>query len=230
MAVGRLARLVRRLEAKQAGFAVRVDECRSHPRQSGSPDEFLARLNGTSRTEAKQMIDTARRLKQCPTTAEAFESGELSVGEAAAISVAAVVDPTAEAALVAHAAKTHDLAGTRERANRVKVAARKGEDPAVRRSRLRAQRRWCEFDRDEMVATSSLWVPEDYALVRPVVDAYAQAVYERARRLGLRDPMEAYRADGVLAALAAAGEAIGITITLPTTTTPGTKVTAPPSR
>ena len=77
---------------------------------------------------------------------------------------------------------------------------------------------------------SSLWVPEDYALVRPVVDAYAQAVYERARRLGLRDPMEAYRADGVLAALAAAGEAIGITITLPTTTTPGVTVTAPPAR
>ena len=72
------------------------------------------------------MIDTARRLKQCPATAEAFESGELSVGEAAAISVAAVVDPTAEAGLVAHAAKTHDLAGTRERANRVKVAARQG--------------------------------------------------------------------------------------------------------
>ena len=98
----------------------------------------------------------------------------------------------------------------------------------MRRTRLRAQRRWCEFDRDEMVATSSLWVPEDYALVRPVVDAYAQAVYERARRLGLRDPMEAYRADGVLAALAAAGEAIGITITLPTTTTSGVTITAPP--
>ena len=60
-----------------------------------------------------------------------------------------------------HAAKTHDLAGTRERANKVKVAARQGEDPAVRRARLRAQRRWCEFDRDEMVVIASLWVPED---------------------------------------------------------------------
>ena len=38
--------------------------------------------------------------------------------------------------------------------------------------------------------------------------------------------MEAYRADAVLAALAAAGEAIGITVTLPTTTTSG--VTTPP--
>ena len=89
VAAERLAKVIRRLTAKQAAFAERVDACRAQPRQAGSPEEYLARLNGSSLTQAKQAIDTARRLKSWPTTAEAFASGELSLGEADAISGAA---------------------------------------------------------------------------------------------------------------------------------------------
>jgi hypothetical protein len=61
VAVERLARVIKKLTAKQAGFAERVDACRAQPRQAGSPEDFLARLNGSSRSEAKRAIDTARK-------------------------------------------------------------------------------------------------------------------------------------------------------------------------
>ncbi len=114
-------------------------------------------------------------MKSCPTTADAFANGELSLGEADAISGAAAVDPAAEAELVAKAKTSHDLAETRERADKVKAAARNGEDPAERRRRLRAKRRWSEFSEDEMKAVAARFVPEDFALVAPVIDAYAEA-------------------------------------------------------
>ncbi len=213
VAVEGLARVVRRLQAKQAGFAARVEECHSQPRQFVSCDDYLARVNGSSRGDAKRAIDTARRLRQCPAASAAFEQGDLSVGEADEIAAAVVLDPSAEEALVATATTTHDLAETRDRARKVKAAARRGEDPALRRARVRAKRRWSEFDDDDMKAIAARFAPEDWARIKPVVDAYTRAVFERARRLGFRDPHEAYRADGVLAALAAAGEALGLDLT-----------------
>ena len=101
----------------------------------------------------------------------------------------------------------------------MKAGARKGEDPGVRRARLRAKRRWSEFSDDEMRAVAARFVPEDFALVAPVIDAYAKPIFDRARRLGIRDPLDAYRADAVLAALAAAGELAGLDL-IPRTTRP----------
>src|SRR6185312_1489336 len=127
-----------------------------------------------------------------------------------AISAAAALDPSAEGRLVERATTSHDLADVRERADKVKAAARKGEDPAVRRARLRALRRWREFDRDGMREVMGRFVPEEWARVAPVIDAYLDAQFQQARREGRREPIEAYRADAVLAALAAAGEAVGL--------------------
>ena len=210
MAVERLAKVIRRLTAKQAAFAERVDACHAYPKQSGSADDFLARANGTSRGDAKKAIDTARRAKGLPATSDAFANGDLSLDEADEISRAAAVDPTAEQELVDNAKKTHDLADTRARAAKAKAGARAGEDPAERKRRLRAKRRWNEFDEDEMQAIAARFLPEEWARVAPVVDAFANAMFERARKAGITEPSESYRADAVLAALAAAGEYLGI--------------------
>jgi hypothetical protein len=228
--VERLAVVIRQLTAKQAVLAARAAECNSYSKRSPSPEDWLARQNGTTLGEAKKAVDTARRLRSCPVTADAFERGDLSVGEADAISAAAVVDPSSEDGLVARARSSHDLGETRERAERVRRAARKGEDPAARRARLRAKRRWNEFDDDEMKAIAARFLPEEWARVAPVVDAYARAIFERARKAGITDPSEAYRADAVLAALAAlaaAGEAIGLDgLTWSTQTAPATATDA----
>ncbi len=227
VAVERLATVIRRLTAKQAGFAERVDACRSFPKQSGSADDWLARQNGTSKGDAKKAIDTARRMKGLPVTADAFAHGDLSVGEAEAISGAAAVDPTAEQDLVDQAKKTHDLADTKDRAAKAKAGARAGEDPAERKKRLRARRRWNEFDEDEMQAIAARFLPEEWARVAPVVDAFARAIFERARKAGITEPSESYRADAVLAALATAGEHLGIALAPdPKSTTTGTAAPA----
>ena len=208
----RLAPVIRQLSAVQASVGARVEQCHSHDKRFCSTVDWMARLNGSSFGEAKRVVDTARALKQFPQTAEAFRAGDLSGAQAAAIAAAAAIDPSAEADLVERAVTTRDLVETRERADKVKAAARHGEDPAVRRGRLRARRRWAEFNDDEMVAVAGRFSPEDFAMVRPVIDAFNDAAFEQARHDGRRDSTEAYRSDGVLAALAAAGEAIGITL------------------
>jgi len=225
--VARLATVIRQLTAAQVGLAGRVEDCHAHDHQAGTAVDWLARQNGTTSHDAKKVMDTARRLKQCPKTAAAFADGALSLGEVDAISGAAVLDPTAEDALVAVASRHHNLTDTRERTEKVKRSARNGEDLAVRRERLRQKRRWSEFADDEMAAVSARFVPEEWAAVLAVIVAFADAQFQAARRAGTRDPIEAYRADAVLAAFAAAGESVGVTPTARSTESTETAVDDP---
>ncbi len=57
-----------------------------------------------------------------------------------------------------------------------------------------------------------------------MIDAFAKPIFDQARIAGVRDPFEAYRADAVLAALAAAGTLVGLDA--PTTTTTGSAAQA----
>ena len=136
--------------------------------------------------------------------------GMLSIDEADLITAAAVLDPAAESALVAKATSGHDLAEVREAAERVKRAARAGEDPGVRRARLRAARRWREWGDDGLTGIDARFVSDEWAAVRPVLDAFADAQFHANRKDGVRDSFDGYRADGLLAALAAAGAAVGL--------------------
>ena len=54
----------------------------------------------------------------------------------------------------------------REQANRLRAAARSGEDDAARLARLRAGRRWREFvDADGATGIDARLAPDDYAAV-----------------------------------------------------------------
>ncbi|MGZ4786147.1 MAG: hypothetical protein ACXV5S_10780, partial [Acidimicrobiales bacterium] len=64
-----LAVVIRQLSATQALLAGGAAECNSYSRRSPSPEDWLARANGTSRGEAKKAVDTAKRLRSCPATA-----------------------------------------------------------------------------------------------------------------------------------------------------------------
>ncbi len=55
----------------------------------------------------------------------------------------------------------------------------------------------------------------------PIINAFTEAQFAAGRHAGRRDSHEAYRADGVLAALAAAGATIGLSPT-PTPTSTST--------
>ncbi|HZP27804.1 MAG TPA: DUF222 domain-containing protein, partial [Acidimicrobiia bacterium] len=54
-----------------------------------SAAEALARRAGTSVSQAKQVLETGRKLRQCPDTAAAARRGQLSPQQAAAITDAA---------------------------------------------------------------------------------------------------------------------------------------------
>jgi hypothetical protein len=80
-----------------------------------------------------------------------------------------------------------------------------------------------------MRAVAARFLPEEWAAVAPVVDAFARAIFDEARRRGIHDPIEAYRADAVLAALTAAGTTLGIDLLATTATgTPTSTPTAAP--
>src|SRR4051812_4232228 len=68
-AAERLAVMNRRGLAKQAELAARAAECNAYDRRACSAEEWQARQTGTSRTEAKRALETARRMKSCPVAA-----------------------------------------------------------------------------------------------------------------------------------------------------------------
>ncbi|HZP30602.1 MAG TPA: DUF222 domain-containing protein, partial [Acidimicrobiia bacterium] len=76
---------------------------RDNPTGDRSAAEALARRSGTSVSQAKQVLETGRRLRQCPDTAAAARRGQLSPQQAAAITDAASVDPDAEGRLLEQA-------------------------------------------------------------------------------------------------------------------------------
>ncbi|HZP27536.1 MAG TPA: DUF222 domain-containing protein, partial [Acidimicrobiia bacterium] len=88
----------------EAGLAARVADSRVWA-DDGDPSAAheLARRTGTSVGRAKEIVETGRRLRQCPDTAAAAKRGELSPQQTAAITDAASVDPDAEGRLLAQA-------------------------------------------------------------------------------------------------------------------------------
>ena len=210
--VSSVSGLVRKLSGVRASAAVRAGECREIGGQA-SPARWLAREAGVGVGEARRVLDTARRLRDCPATAEAVAAGELSLVEAGEVTSAAVVAPGAEGALVAAAKASHDVGRLREQANRVRAAARSGEGDEARLARLRAGRRWREFvDADGATGIDARLAPQDYAAVSAVLDRFQRDVFRQARRSGRRDNPDAYRLDAFVAAMIAAGAATGLNV------------------
>ena len=58
-----------------------------------SPEHWLANRTGSTVVAAKDVLDTARRLKGLPATAQAVRDGRLSPNRASAVSDGATADP-----------------------------------------------------------------------------------------------------------------------------------------
>src|ERR1700724_416737 len=70
-----------------------------------SAEEQLAVLAGSSVTDAKKSLETSKRVKKLPKTANSMRKGELSAAKAEVIAGAATVAPEAEDRLLAGAEK-----------------------------------------------------------------------------------------------------------------------------
>ena len=137
-------------------------------------------------------------------------AGELSIGEADLVTSAAVVNPGSERRLVDQARK-HNFADTRTAADRARHAVFSREQEQARLARMHRLRRLRELtDGDQLTWVDAHVVPDAWVMVRPILDAYADAEFRTARQQGRRESPDAYRADGLIAALRAAGDAIGV--------------------
>jgi hypothetical protein len=178
-------------------------------RESGdrSPEHWLARKSGTTVGAAKDALDTARRLEQLPETDRAVRSGKLSAQQAAAVAEAATVDPDAERELL-DAAPDESLAELRNRAERVKAAARSAEEEQAREERIRRSRALRKsVATDGAHELHARGTASDIAAFWAQLQPFIDTEFKRAREEGRRESADAYAFDALLAMSQSGGSA-----------------------
>ena len=157
---------------------------------------WVAEKTGTGLGAAIGTVETALALEALPGTEGALRAGRLSEMQTREIAAAARRRPEAEAVLI-QAAETKTLNGLKEQCRKVKATCSDevGAYEAIRRARY--LRHWT--DASGAVRLDARLTPDDGARVVAAVEAYANEVFEEARRAGRREPTEAYAADALVA-------------------------------
>jgi hypothetical protein len=168
---------------------------------------WLARQSGTTGSQARQALETAQRLEECPDTKEALLAGQISLAQAAEITKAESELKGAEAELLP-LARSSDLSQLRDHAREHRQAH---TDPAQLRQRqfeLREFRHW--RDGDGMVRGSFALPPETGLPFVRRVEAAALRRRREARVGGnTSDRFEAYAADALADLVAGAANGDG---------------------
>jgi Domain of unknown function (DUF222) len=159
-----------------------------------SPAHQLARTTGTSIGQAKEALESARRMQALPATEAAARRGELSAQQVAVITDAAAADPDAEVRLLERA-RTSSVGELRDEAARTKANVCDLEERRRRIHDQRSLRTWHDTD-----GASNLHLrdnPEVVAGIMASLEPIRTELFEAARKEGRRDPIEAYAADAL---------------------------------
>jgi len=163
-----------------------------------SPAHELARRTGTSVGQAKDALETGRRLRNLPATSKAARRGELSPQQTSAIADAAAADPDAEARLLDEAT-SKSLPELRGACARAKANV---TDLEARRRRIhehRGLRNWVDGEgAGHLHLTDN---PEKVAEIVAGLGPTRDELFKQARAGGRREPLEAYAADALHAAI-----------------------------
>jgi len=160
-----------------------------------TPAHQLARTTGVSVGQAREMLATARRLQDLPTTAAEALSGALSASQTALITDAAGADPSAESDLLRQA-RTGSLGELRDECARAKAAV---TDLEARRRCIherRSLRTWSDTE-----GAGNLLLrdnPEVVAEIMTALEPIRDELFKVARSEGRREPLEAYAADAMV--------------------------------
>lgn len=189
--LGVIHRLTEGLLAKAAK---RVSDTSAHERD-GDRDaaHFYARAVGVEASEARRVIDTAKRLEQLPDTEAAVREGRLSARQAQFVAEAAAHNPGVEQALLAAAGE-----GMVPLKDACVVARAHAENETVRAARHHALRRvrvWTA--NDGMVEGHFRLAPEIGGRLKAALDARTQAIFRGRRAAGPHEPHAAYAADAL---------------------------------
>ncbi len=189
------------LKALAAARLVSVGSLRGGER---SVAHHLARLVGTSVAEAREAVETGRRLESLVEVAGAARAGELSARQAAVLADAAAAEPKAEGKLV-ELARRSSLAELREECTRVKAAA--CADLEARRRAIHEGRYLRSYtDAEGAWNLRMRHNPEVGAQVMAALEPIRDRLFRKARKEERREPLEAYAADALVEALSGGGE------------------------
>jgi hypothetical protein len=194
--VDRAARIEKMAGAVKAAAAARAVELHAWERHGDpTPAHTLAKKTGVSVTAAKDMLEAATLRQAMPRLDAAALGGDLSASQTSLIADAVAADPGAEARLL-DLARRASLGELRDECARVKARV---IDLEARHERIRAARRVRTYeDRDGAANLHLATTPEALAEVMAVLRPLSDALFNRARSEGGREPAEAYLADAVV--------------------------------
>jgi hypothetical protein len=190
----RIERLASAGKTLAAGRVAECDDWRRHGDRSAA--HWLARQSGSTIGEALGTLATAQRLTDLPETDAVLRQGRLSRAQANEVADAAVVDPTAESALLETAARDSVMA-LREHARRVKAAA--CPDDETRHRRIHASRYLRKrTDAEGAFCMELRTTPDAGAELWNALAPFREQVFRAARAEGRRESLESYAADAIV--------------------------------
>ncbi len=154
--------------------------------------EAAAQALGTTRSEARSAVGTAKKLEALPATDAAVRAGELSAREAQMIADAATINPAAEEELLRAAA--FGLVPLKDACIKARVAVEDSGARGKRQHAARFLRTW--INGDGMLAGRFAYPPEIGGRLKAALDAQVKKVF-REHQGKDREPLEAYAADAL---------------------------------
>jgi len=182
------------LELKAAAVIAEGDEWRRLGHDSAA--DWLAGVTGCTSHVARDRIACGRRLNTLGTISGAAIRGELSPEKAMAIADAASHAPDKERELL-DAATTESLSEVRDRCAQAKAVA--DPDPDATYERLRRQRRVTRrTDAEGAGHLHYRGTPDGLAEICSELDRLTDQEFNKARKDGRRESLDAYAADALL--------------------------------
>ncbi len=206
-----LARLEKAAGGARALYAATVAATGAYrERGDTDPARWLSQVTGEPVGRARQTLETAEALAETPSLRAALLSGEVSLPQVQLAAPAALGDPAAEEQLL-QAAKGGTFTELATLATRT-ARAKTGEAEAQERERRLQARRYCRtFTPPEGGLRLEAHLPTaDGARVKAVLDALTAQVFAEARQVDRREPIERYRADALVRAMAGGRDGVRV--------------------
>lgn len=170
------------------------------PALAGHPSgaHWLAGVTGESVGEAVDVLKLGEALEGQPGVDEAYRSGKLSRSGAKIVAGAVKVNPDCEDELL-KAAQHDSHRQLRERCLRAKAQGRSKEDAAKAYEAIR-KARYCRTwtDSNGAFRLDALFTPDAGATLLAALTAETDRRFEQARKAGINEPTDAYRADALI--------------------------------
>ena len=202
-AVEKLAATEKACAAIRVRAAARAVEHGAHREQGFSTGvDWLAQRMGSTNGDARNALEAAKTLEECPETKAALLAGELSLAQAHEIGRSHSEMPDAEHDLV-ELARTSGLGALRDA---VRERRLRDADPTrlyERQHRLREFRHW--QDREGMVRFSGALTPDVGLPLVNRIEADADRRRRESRAEGVDEPFFAHAADALAAMLSGSG-------------------------